>query len=200
MMTIFYPINKGLYVNLTNRCPCRCTFCVRDEKDNVGGSNSLWLDHEPSMEEVEADLERFDLNDYDEVVFCGFGEPMMRMDDLIETAKLVKSKRSDIKTRINTNGLGDLIHGKNTAKCIKEYIDSVSISLNAPDKETYCRVSRPKFGEKSYEALLKFAEECRDEGIDIAFSVVDEITPEEIEASKKLAESLGVKLRVRIKK
>ena len=199
MMTIFYPIGESLYVNLTNKCPCRCVFCVREEHETVGNNNSLWLDHDPSMEEIKADLERFNLSDYKEIVFCGFGEPMMRMDDLIETAKYIKSK-ADIKTRINTNGLGDLIHEKNTAECIKDCIDSVSISLNAPDKESYCRVTRPKFGEQSFDAMLKFAEECRDCGINIAFSVVDEITPEEIEKSKELAESLGVKLRVRHKR
>ena len=199
MMTIFYPIGDSLYVNLTNKCPCRCVFCVRDEHETVGNNNSLWLDHDPSMEEIKEDLERFDLKDYKEIVFCGFGEPMMRMDDLIETAKYIKSK-ADIKTRINTNGLGDLVHEKNTAECIKDCIDSVSISLNAPDKESYCRVTRPKFGEQSFEAMLKFAEECRDCGINIAFSVVDEITPEEIEKSRELAESLGVKLRVRHKR
>lgn len=199
MMTIFYPIGESLYVNLTNKCPCRCVFCVREEHETVGNNNSLWLDHDPSMEEIKADLERFNLADYKEVVFCGFGEPMMRMDDLIEIAKYIKSKK-DIKTRINTNGLGDLIHEKNTAECIKDCIDSVSISLNAPDKESYCRVTRPKFGEQSFEAMLKFAEECRDCGINIAFSVVDEITPEEIEKSRELAESLGVKLRVRHKR
>ena len=199
MMTIFYPIGESLYVNLTNKCPCRCVFCVREEHETVGNNNSLWLDHDPSMEEIKADLERFNLSDYKEIVFCGFGEPMMRMDDLIETAKYIKSK-ADIKTRINTNGLGDLIHEKNTAECIKDCIDSVSISLNAPDKESYCRVTRPKFGEKSFDAMLKFAEECRDCGINIAFSVVDEITPEEIEKSKELAASLGVKLRVRHKR
>lgn len=199
MMTIFYPIGDSLYVNLTNKCPCRCVFCVREEHETVGNNNSLWLDHDPSMEEIKADLERFNLADYKEIVFCGFGEPMVRMDDLIETAKYIKSK-ADIKTRINTNGLGDLIHEKNTAECIKDCIDSVSISLNAPDKESYCRVTRPKFGEQSFEAMLKFAEECRDCGINIAFSVVDEITPEEIEKSKELAESLGVKLRVRHKR
>ena len=199
MMTIFYPIGDSLYVNLTNKCPCRCVFCVREEHETVGNNNSLWLDHDPSMEEIKADLERFNLSDYKEIVFCGFGEPMMRMDDLIETTKYIKSK-ADIKTRINTNGLGDLIHEKNTAECIKDCIDSVSISLNAPDKESYCRVTRPKFGEQSFDAMLKFAEECRDCGINIAFSVVDEITPEEIEKSKELAESLGVKLRVRHKR
>lgn len=199
MMTIFYPIGESLYVNLTNKCPCRCVFCVREEHETVGNNNSLWLDHDPSMEEIKADLERFNLDEYKEIVFCGFGEPMMRMDDLIETAKYIKSK-ADIKTRINTNGLGDLIHEKNTAECIKDCIDSVSISLNAPDKESYCRVTRPKFGEQSFEAMLKFAEECRDCGINIAFSVVDEITPEEIEKSRELAESLGVKLRVRHKR
>lgn len=198
MMTIFYPIGDGLYVNITNKCPCKCVFCIRDIKETVGENDNLWLDHDPSLDEIKEELKKFDLNEYKEVVFCGFGEPMMRLETLIKTAEYIKSI-ADIKTRVNTNGLGDLINNTDVADCIKDVIDSVSVSLNAPDKDSYIRISRPSFGEKSYDAILKFAKRCKDEGIETVFSVVDEITEEEIEKSRDVAESIGIKLRVRHK-
>nr|WP_174919169.1 TIGR04100 family radical SAM protein [Peptacetobacter hominis] len=197
-MTIFYPIGDGLYVNITNKCPCKCVFCIRDIKETVGENDNLWLDHDPSLDEIKEELKNFDLNEYKEVVFCGFGEPMMRLETLIKTAEYIKSI-ADIKTRVNTNGLGDLINNTDVADCIKDVIDSVSVSLNAPDKDSYIRISRPSFGEKSYDAILKFAKRCKDEGIETVFSVVDEITEEEIEKSRDVAESIGIKLRVRYK-
>lgn len=198
MMTIFYPIGDGLYVNITNKCPCKCVFCIRDIKETVGENDNLWLDHDPSLDEIKEELKKFDLNEYKEVVFCGFGEPMMRLETLIKTAEYIKSI-ADIKTRVNTNGLGDLINNTDVADCIKDVIDSVSVSLNAPDKDSYIRISRPSFGEKSYDAILKFAKRCKDEGIETVFSVVDEITEDEIEKSRNVAESIGIKLRVRHK-
>lgn len=198
MMTIFYPIGDGLYVNITNKCPCKCVFCIRDIKETVGENDNLWLEHDPSLDEIKEELKKFDLNEYKEVVFCGFGEPMMRLETLIKTAEYIKSI-ADIKIRVNTNGLGDLINNTDVADCIKDVIDSVSVSLNAPDKDSYIRISRPSFGEKSYDAILKFAKRCKDEGIETVFSVVDEITEEEIEKSRDVAESIGIKLRVRHK-
>ena len=108
MMTITYPVTTGLYVNITNRCPCACTFCVRNKKDHVFESDSLWLEKEPTVQEICDSLDSWDLAKYEEVVFCGFGEPTERLYDLLEVAKYIKSK-SDIKIRINTNGLADLI-------------------------------------------------------------------------------------------
>ena len=114
-MTIFYEVHGGLYVNLTNRCPCSCTFCLRQTRDHMENSGPLWLEHEPTAEEIDAALAEFDLNKYKEVVFCGFGEPTERLDALLETAKKIRAKKADVKIRINTNGLGDLIHQKSIA-------------------------------------------------------------------------------------
>ena len=130
MMTITYPVTTGLYVNITNRCPCACTFCVRNKKDHVFESDSLWLEKEPTVQEICDSLDTWDLSKYEEVVFCGFGEPTERLYDLLEVAKYIKSK-SDIRIRINTNGLADLIWKKSTAPKLKGLIDAVSISLNA---------------------------------------------------------------------
>ena len=159
-MTILYDYEDSLYVNLTNKCPCACVFCIRKETDHVGNSDSLWLDHEPTVEEVKKEFKNFDLNKYEEIVFCGYGEPLVRINEVVEVAKYIRSI-SNIKIRVNTNGLSDLIHNKKTAQMLKDNIDAVSISLNAPNKVKYNEVTKPKFGEKSYEALLDFATDCK---------------------------------------
>ncbi|WP_297130100.1 TIGR04100 family radical SAM protein [Terrisporobacter sp.] len=197
-MTILYPIGDSLYVNITNQCPCRCVFCIRMETDHVGNSGSLWLDHEPSIEEVKEEFKKFNIDDYKEIVFCGYGEPLVRLNEIIEISNFIKSI-SNIKIRINTNGLADLIHNKDTAVLLKDSIDAVSISLNAPDKKRYYEVTRPKFGEKSFDALLKFASQCKKYLKDVSFSVVDEISDEEIDNAKKLAKDMDIPLRVRHK-
>ena len=197
-MTLLYPIENSLYVNITNLCCCKCVFCVRDITDSVGGSDSLWLDHEPTMDELKAELEKFNLDDYEEVVFCGYGEPLMRINELIEFANYIKTKKN-IKIRINTNGLSDLIHKKKTAVLLKDAIDAVSISLNAPNEEVYLKVAKPAFGIKSFDAMLNFAKDCKTYIKEVCFSVVDEISEQEIQQSQELANSLGIPLRVRVK-
>ena len=197
-MTLLYPIRNSLYVNITNLCCCKCVFCIRNITDSVGGSDSLWLDHEPTMEELKQELEKFDLDDYEEVVFCGYGEPLMRINEVVEFAKYIKSKKN-IKTRINTNGLADLIHKKKTAVLLKDAIDSVSISLNAPNEEVYLKVTQPSFGIKSFDAMLQFAKDCKVCVKEVCFSVVDEISDKEIQESQELADSLGIPLRLRVK-
>ena len=197
-MTILYDYEDSLYINLTNKCPCACVFCIRKETDHVGNSDSLWLDHEPTVEEVKKEFKNFDLNKYEEIVFCGYGDPLVRINEVVEVAKYIRSI-SNIKIRVNTNGLSDLIHNKKTAQMLKDNIDAVSISLNAPNKVKYNEVTKPKFGEKSYEALLDFATDCKKYIKEVNFSVVDEINEKEIQESKELAESMNIPLRVRHK-
>lgn len=197
-MTILYDYKQSLYVNITNQCPCSCIFCIRKETDHVGNSDSLWLDYEPTVEEVKEEFKKFNLEKYDEIVFCGYGEPLVRINEVIEIAKYIRSI-SELKIRINTNGLSDLIHNKKTAMLLKDNIDSVSISLNAPNKSRYNEVARPKFGEKSFDALLDFALDCKRYVKEVNFSVVDEISNEEIEESQKLADKMNIVLRVRHK-
>ena len=197
-MTILYDYKESLYVNITNQCPCACVFCIRKETDHVGNSNSLWLDHEPTVDEVKNEFKKFDLEKYDEIVFCGYGEPLVRLNEVIEVSKYIKSI-SDIKIRINTNGLSDLIHNKKTAVLLKDNIDSISISLNAPNKTRYNEVTKPKFDEKSFDALLDFANDCKKYIEEVNFSVVDEISDEEIKESQDLADKMNIVLRVRHK-
>ena len=197
MMTITYPVHNGIYVNMTNRCPCACTFCLRKQSDHVYGSDSLWLEREPTVEEVCESIDKWDLSKYSEIVFCGYGEPTMRLDDLLKVAAYIKSK-SNIPLRINTNGLGDLIAGEKVAHKLEGLIDTVSVSLNATNKEDYFKLVRPKFGIDSYDAMLSFTKECTKYVPNVIMTVVDEVTSkEEQEKSREICESIGAKLRVR---
>ena len=197
MMTITYPVNKGLYINMTNRCPCNCTFCLRHNAEGVYGSDSLWLDREPTVQEVCDSVDTWDLPQFDEVVFCGYGEPTERLEDLLLVAKYIKAK-GDIKIRINTNGLADLIWQKQTAPSLKGLIDTVSISLNTPNQEDYLKVVRPKFGAGSYDAMIRFTKDCTAYVPNVVMTVVDVVTSkEEQEQCRKICENIGARLRVR---
>lgn len=188
-----YEYGGGLYVNLTNRCPCRCNFCIRSQADGLGSADSLWLEHEPTAGEVLSAFQKFNLSDYQEVVFCGYGEPLCALETLLEVSRGLKE--SGMKLRINTNGLGDLINGKPTVPLLKGLIDVMSISLNAPDAQSYNALCHPSV-ENAYEAMLAYARACKD-NFDTRFSVVDVIGPDEIARCKKIAEEMGIPLRVR---
>ena len=197
MMTITYKVKNGIYVNMTNRCPCACTFCLRKNAPGVYGSDPLWLDREPTVAEVCESIDTWKLDEYEEIVFCGYGEPTERLFDILEVAKYIKSK-SNIKIRINTNGLSDLIHGKPTAEKLEGLIDAVSVSLNATNKEDYLAIVRPKFGIESFDAMLKFTKDCTKYVPEVMMTVVDVVTSkEEQEKSREICESLGAKLRIR---
>lgn len=196
-MIILYEVHDNLYVNLTNRCPCACTFCLRQTRNQIENSGNLWLSHTPSLKEVLAELQKFDLRKYSEVVFCGFGEPTEALDVLLETARYVKEHdRTPI--RINTNGLGDLINSKPIAPLFEGLIDSVSISLNTPDARRYHELVRSKFGDRSYDAMLKFAKDCTSYVPNVILTTVaTTITPEEENECQKICDSLGVTYRIR---
>jgi len=188
-----YKIRRSLYINLTNRCSSSCYFCPRG--GSTGGFISghyLFLKNEPSVEEVLEAVE--EESDFDEVVFCGLGEPTMRLKEILEIAGNLKSK--GYKIRLNTNGHGSLINKMEVPSKLVGKIDRVSISLNAQDADTYLEICRPDRGKESFEAVIKFVEGCKKAGIDTTVSVVD--LPEiDIEACRKLASELGVNLRVR---
>ena len=198
-MTIVYHVGKGLYVNLTNRCPCACTFCIRQNGPGVYGSDSLWLEREPTVDEVIAAIGSADRSDCEELVFCGYGEPTERLDELLAVARHVRAAFPGLPIRLNTNGLCDLIAGSPTAARFAGLVDTVSVSLNAPTAEEYVRVCRPKFGAAAYEALLKFAAEVKEYVPSVVMSVVGtaDMTPDKIAACRKICDRIGVPLRVR---
>ena len=160
-MTIAYSYKRNLYLNITNRCPNRCCFCVRNHKDSLGDADSLWLDREPTVEEVISELDRWDMDRFDEIVFCGYGEPTERMDAVLEIAETIHTRYGK-RTRLNTNGLANLINNRDVIPDMKGRIDRVSISLNAPNAERYFEICEPRFGIGSYDALISFIEECKE--------------------------------------
>lgn len=197
MSDILYRYGSRYYINLTNRCPCRCTFCVRNETDSLGDSSCLWLDREPTADEVMEAISKVDLSSSGEIVFCGYGEPTERFDDVLEIARRIREKYG-LRIRLDTNGLGNLINGRDIVPEMVGIIDSVSISLNAPDEETYLEVTRPSFGRGSYDALLSFIGECRRLIPGVTVSVVGgSIDDEAVERCARIAESMNVAFRVR---
>ena len=198
-MTVTYQVKQSVYVNLTNRCPCACRFCLRGNGAGVFGSGPLWLEREPTLEEVEKSLDGWDWSRFREVVFCGYGEPTERLDVLLAAAGHVKRRDAALRVRVNTNGLSDLINGKPTAKLFAGKVDCLSISLNTDDADEYLSVCRPKFGAVAYPALLAFAKDAAEVVPEVVLTVVGEpVTSLEKQARCRiLAESLGARLRVR---
>lgn len=196
-MTILYKVHDNIYVNLTNKCPCACTFCLRQTRDKMEDSDVLWLEHEPSVEEVKEAFGKINLDDYNEVVFCGFGEPTERLDVLLEVAGWLK-ENFDKKIRVNTNGLSDLIYEKNTAPMFEGKVDIISISLNTPSKDRYYELTRSKFGIDSFDKMLDFARNVRQYVKEVVLTTVETtLTKEEEEQCRKICESLGVTYRIR---
>ncbi|MDP2892689.1 MAG: TatD family nuclease-associated radical SAM protein [Bacillota bacterium] len=190
--TYAYEIKGSVYINLTNECTNKCGFCLRSRMDGVAGYN-LWLEKEPTAEEVIAQMKKY--SDYSEVVFCGFGEPMLRMDTLLEVARYAKSTGKRV--RINTNGQASLYHGRNVAKELQGLVDCVSISLNALDAARYDALCHSIFGKKAHKAVLEFASECKKYVPEVVLSVVDILPESEIKKCEELAEKMGAKFRIR---
>ena len=200
MMTITYEYEGALYVNLTNRCDCACVFCLRHNghKGSIY-ADDLWLDHEPTVDEALADFRRRDLSQYREIVFCGFGEPMYRADDICAIVDALKAEFPNLPpVRINTNGHANLIHGRDVTPDLTGRIDTVSISLNGSNAAEYCAVTQPKDGEAAWEAMLDFTRRCAKAVPRVVMTIVDkDKTPQDIENCRALAQSLGATLRVR---
>ena len=198
-MTITYQVKQSVYVNLTNRCPCACRFCLRNNGSGVFGSGPLWLEREPTLEEVTASLDGWDYARFREVVFCGYGEPTERLDVLLAAADHLKRRDAALRVRVNTNGLSDLVNGKPTAALFAGKVDCLSISLNTDDAAEYLDLCRPKFGAAAYPALLAFTKEAAAVVPEVVMTVVGEpVTSLEKQARcRVLAESLGARLRVR---
>ena len=186
-----------IYVNMTNKCPCSCTFCLRQTKKMMK-DNTLWLTKAPEAMEVTDELDSYNLSETRQIVFCGFGEPMERLDEVLTVADHIKKKYPHIKVRMNTNGLGNLIWGKDVTPLLKGRLDAISISLNTSSAEKYEEITKSRFGLPSFQALQDFAVACKKYIPDVTMTVVDVIGKDEIEKCRKIAAQLGVKFRVRV--
>lgn len=198
MADIIYTLEGGIYFNLTNKCPCNCAFCIRSKGDAVGEAEKLWFDEEPTFDDIKNAIDNYDFSNVSEAVFCGYGEPTNAYDNLIATAKYLKKFNPSIKLRLNTNGLSDLINKKPTAKELCENIDIISVSLNDPDSEQYDKITRNIYKGKAFDAMLKFTKECVDCGNEVHMTVVDVISDENIEKSRKICEDIGATFIVRL--
>ena len=195
-MTLTYEVGSGLYLNITNKCPCNCTFCIRNNGDGAYGSDPLWLEHQPTAEDVIENLRHRDLDKYKDIVFCGYGEPTCELDNILKIADYLKAR--GVKTRLNTNGLGNVINGRSIEADMQGRFDVVSVSLNAPTKEEYDAVTRPSFKDTDcFAAMFDFARNVSRYVPEVMFTVVDIIGEEKIALSKQLADKAGIKLRVR---
>ena len=189
---IAYVIRNSLYLNITNRCTNRCTFCAKFRDFTVKG-HQLCLEREPGIDEVMAAIG--DPSSYDEVVFCGYGEPLLRLDLVKEVARFLKQK--GITVRINTDGQANLVHGRNILPELSGLVDSISVSLNAPDAATYQEICRSEFGEQGYTALKAFLVEAKQHIPSVTATAVT-LPGVDIDACRKVAEELHVEFRERI--
>ncbi len=196
--TYLYALDGNLYVNLTNKCSNGCDFCVRNERESYYG-HYLWLQHgDPTADKVMAVVtggQAGSMSQYKEAVFCGFGEPTYKMSEMLQLCDFFHAR--GLKTRLNTNGQGNLINKRDITPDLKDKIDLVNISLNASCAEKYQPMCRSQFGESAFAAIIEFAKSCRKNGVNCRFSIVDCIGEEEIEACKRLAESVKVPLYIR---
>lgn len=194
MDRITYVIGNSIYINLTNQCSNDCVFCIRNG-DYLNNGDGMWLQKEPTSEEIINDLQKYDFSKYKEVVFCGYGEPTYKIKEIEEVGKYLKQK--NIKTRINTNGQGNLINNKDITPIICKYIDTISISLNEITREKYQKICKSIYGEEGFDKMIEFSKLCVQQGGNVILSVVDIINKEDIEKARKIADDIGATLRVR---
>ena len=188
---------RAVYVNITNDCNCDCVFCLRSMKE-MARESSLWIEHDPSLPEIVEELERLPWQYVREVVCCGFGEPLIRLDTVLSVLRWVKEHHPDMPTRVNTNGLGELEHGYVFADQFAGLLDTVSISLNASNAERYLALTRSRFGISSYEAMLTFAEHCKPYVPNVVLTVVEKVEDaEEIALCRRICAERGLTLRIR---
>ena len=196
---LVYLLDKKIYINLTNHCTNDCIFCLRNDKDDVVGQK-LWLDDENSTsKDVIHQFEKiYKSVPSKEVIFCGYGEPMLKFDVLKEVAKYIKTNYPETKIRVNTNGHANFANKRNVVPELKGIVDEFSVSLNGEDEKEYNEYSRPKF-ENAFEEMKKFIKACSDENISVVASVVDGYKGKHLNLQKceQLANELGAKFRVR---
>jgi cyclic pyranopterin phosphate synthase len=194
--SVVYWLGNSLYLNVTNRCPNSCYFCFRRYKKGIREFN-LKLEKEPTTEEVIEELQKvINRKNWSEVVFCGFGEPLERLDLVLEVTRWIK-KHHWKTVRVDTNGQGYLLNkGRDVARELKEAgVDKVSVSLNAHDKETYNQVCKPVFRD-AYENVLEFIKKAKEEGLETEATAVT-IPEVDLAKIKELAEKLRVKFSAR---
>lgn len=195
---LVYFLDGNIYINLTNLCTNDCVFCIRALKDDVVGTNLRLADEKINVEDVISQLKAIEDKITNEIVFCGYGEPLIKLEEVKLVAKYIKENYPNVKTRINTNGQANLIHKKNIVPELVGLIDKISVSLNAQNKSLYDELSVPHL-ENAYEAVKDFIKECVINGIDTTATIVTGYKgyPVDIEECKKITQELGANFRER---
>ncbi len=197
---LLYFLDEKPYINMTNACTNACVFCVRDQKEDVQGAK-LWLDKDNiTAQDVikQIELKKDKILKCSEIVFCGYGEPLIRINEVVEISKYLKENFPNLKIRINTNGHANAIHKRNVLDELALYIDSISVSLNAQNEEVYNKISNPKI-ENAYEEVKRFIRACVEAKVNTTASVVANVPnyPIDVERCAVIAKSLGAKFRAR---
>lgn len=200
MNNLLYFLDGKPYINMTNACSNSCVFCVRNQKEDVQGSK-LWLETDDTsakdvIEQIEASKDKVKASN--EIVFCGYGEPLIKINEVIEVCKYLKKEFPLLKIRINTNGHANAIHKRNVAVDLAQYTDDISISLNGENEEIYNKISNPKI-ENAYEEVKRFIRACVEEKIKTTASIVVDVPnyPVDEKRCEIIAKSLGAKFRAR---
>lgn len=189
---ISYVIGDRLYLNITDRCTLACAFCPKTQGVKRVHDYDLTLDHRPEVEEILAAID--DPARYRQVVFCGFGEPTLRLKVLLQVAREIRDRGGRV--RVNTDGLANLVHKRNVLPELAQYVDALSVSLNAQDAATYDRHCVPAL-QGSFEAVVDFLRRAPEYIADTTATAIDGLEGVDIAACRQLAESLGVKFRSR---
>ena len=207
---LVYVLDGKIYINLTNKCTNDCIFCLRKDKSDVKGQE-LWLESEDfgADEVIEQLVEKLNSLKVEkleneitiqplEIIFCGYGEPMLKLDILKEVAKYIKENIPQVKVRVNTNGHANYVYKRNVVPELKGLVDEFSVSLNGENSKEYDELSRPVF-EGAYEEVTKFIQSCSKEGIDVVASVVEGYKGRHINLEKceQISSELGAKFRAR---
>lgn len=192
MQQVSYPIRKNLYLNITDRCTLACEFCPKTQGVLKVHDFDLTLDHRPEIEEIISSIG--DPADYEEIVFCGYGEPTLRLKILKEVAAWIKEHGG--KVRVNTDGLANLANKRNVLPELEGLVDSLSVSMNAQNEEVYNRHCQPALP-GSFDAMLDFLRKAPAYIPEVTATAIDGLEGVDIDACKKLADQCGVKFRRR---
>ena len=195
---LVYLLDGKIYINLTNSCTNDCIFCIRSIKDDVVGANLFLNTENVSAKDVIKQLEAMKDKLSNEIIFCGYGEPMLKLDVLKEVAKYIKENYSNIKLRVNTNGHANYVYKRNVVPELKGLIDEFSVSLNGENEQEYNELSKPNF-EGAYEEVKNFIKACASADIIVTATVVEGFKGRHLNLKKceQIANSLGAKFRVR---
>ncbi len=193
MSQISYQIEDRLYLNITDRCTLGCSFCPKNNGTTQLHEYDLSLDHRPSAAEVIASIG--DLSAYAEFVFCGYGEPTLRLKELLEVAKYIKEHGG--KVRVNTDGLANLVNKRNVLPELGQYVDSLSVSLNAQSEDVYNRHCLPTVT-GSYQAMLDFLRQAPQYIPNVTATALEGLDGVDIEACAQIAANYGVGFRKRV--